>query len=356
MVLQSSAFQALLIGVDTYLHPRVAHLPATLHDVQALGKILTDPARCGYMPSNVWILTGAQATARKVREAFRSLAGTTTYNSTVLIYFSGHGGRAREGNRWRTYLCLHDADPDNLAQTAISGDELSEFLASLSVSKMVVILDACHAAGSANWKASDGTVIWKAGLPEVYLEALSQGSGRVVIASCREDQFSYIRREGDMSLFTYHLVQALQGEAAVRGDGLVHVLDVFHYVNEEVRNQEPRQTPVLKVTDLDLNFPIALAPRSPSPFAPPIFPGIAIIREQIIHSPLAGSRSLSEYLKSHPEMQELWNEVDLKRSELERIQHDLDLFGPDPALQAAKNRAIYFLLRVCRDLERGATS
>ncbi len=31
--------------------------------------------------------------------------------------------------------------------------------------------------------------------------------------------------------------------------------------------------------------------------------------------------------------------------------HDLDLFGPNPGDQAAKNRAVYFLLRVCLELE-----
>ena len=38
--------------------------------------------------------------------------------------------------------------------------------------------------------------------------------------------------------------------------------------------------------------------------------------------------------------------------ELKRIQHDLDLLGPSPSGQAAKNRAVCFLLRVCLELER----
>jgi hypothetical protein len=44
--------------------------------------------------------------------------------------------------------------------------------------------------------------------------------------------------------------------------------------------------------------------------------------------------------------------VDLKRADLECIQHDLDLFGPNPSDQAAKNRAVYFLLRVWLQLEQ----
>ena len=48
------------------------------------------------------------------------------------------------------------------------------------------------------------------------------------------------------------------------------------------------------------------------------------------------------------------DEADLKRSELERIQHDLDLFGPTPSDKAAKNRAVHVLLHTCLELERSA--
>ncbi len=346
----SRAYFGLLIGVGDYVHSRFANLPATIRDVQALADILTDPARCAYHRDNVQTLIGEQAIADNIRTAFISLAHSASPESTVLVYFSGHGGRAFKNGQWRTYLCPREADPDDLAHTAISGDEFSTRLAAIPARKLLVMLDACHAAGSAELKAADGTLMWKAGLPDDYYEALSQGSGRVVVASSREDQFSYVR--GELSLFTHHLVQALNGKAAVRGDGLIHVLDVFHYVNEAVQADEPRQTPILKVKDLDLNFPIALDRGGKAAGSVPATVRIATIREQIVRDPIAGARALSEYLASRPEWAAKHAEVDLKRADLERIQHDQDLFGPNPSDQAAKNRAVYFLLRVCLELER----
>jgi hypothetical protein len=247
-----------------------------------------------------------------------------------------------------------------LAHTAISGEEFSSLLATIPAGKLLVMLDACHAAGSASLKAADGTLVWKDGLPDTYYEALSQGSGRVVIASSKEDQFSYVRPQGDLSLFTHHLREALGGKAAVRGDGLIHVLDVFHYVNEAVSRDEPKQVPILKVKDLDLNFPIALD-RGGKVAGPAItVTPIVSIREQIVRDPIGGAKALSDCLATRPEpalsAAEGWaakrNEVDLKRADLECIQHDLDLFGPNPSDQAAKNRAVYFLLHVCLELER----
>jgi len=75
---------------------------------------------------------------------------------------------------------------------------------------------------------------------------------------------------------------------------------------------------------------------------------------QIVRDPIAGAKVLSEYLAARSEWTAKRNEVDLKRADLKRIQHDLNLFGPNPADQAAKNRAVYFLLRVCLELEQPA--
>jgi hypothetical protein len=251
-------FYAFLVGVGNYEHQKFANLPATIRDVKSISALLADPDRCGYPSDQIQTITGPDAKADTIRKALQSLAQSTNSDSTVFIYFSGHGGRARENRQWRTYLCPREADPDDLANTAISGDEFSAALAAIPARRLLVILDACHAGGSADLKAADGTLVWKSGLPEDYYEALSQGSGRVVIASSKAAQYSRVRPEGDLSLFTYHLRDALNGKAAVRGDGLIHVLDVFHYVNEAVQADEPEQTPILKVEDLDLNFPIAL--------------------------------------------------------------------------------------------------
>lgn len=343
---------AFLIGVGNYLHPRFGNLPATVHDAKAITAVLGDPDRCGYLSTNIHTVTGEQATADNIRVSLESLAQTTNWQSTVFIYFSGHGGRAVENGVWRAYLCPREADPNNLAQTAISGDEFSVLLGAIAARKLLVVLDACHAAGSAELKAADGTVVWKAGLPDDYYEALSQGSGRVVIASSKENQFSYVRPQGDLSLFTYHLSEALQGKAAVRGDGLIHVLDVFHHVNEVVRADEPRQVPILKVKDLDLNFPIALDRGRKGACSGISATPVVEIREQIVRDPIGGAKALGEHLMTRPEWAAKRNEVDLKRADLERLQYELDLFGPNPADQATKNRAVFFLLRVCLDLEQ----
>ena len=68
------------------------------------------------------------------------------------------------------------------------------------------------------------------------------------------------------------------------------LLDVFHYVNEAVQADEAKQTPILKVKDLDLNFPIALNRGGKGARPVPTVPDIADIREQIVRDSIVGER------------------------------------------------------------------
>jgi uncharacterized caspase-like protein len=108
--------RALLIGVGDYLNPRFASLPATVRDAQAIAAVLADSNRCGYLTANVEVLTGEKATAANIRTALKGLANTATTDSTVFVFFSGHGGRMPDDGIWRSYLCPREADPSFLSR------------------------------------------------------------------------------------------------------------------------------------------------------------------------------------------------------------------------------------------------
>jgi len=251
--------RAVVIGVGTYQSPHLRDLPATVADADALARILADPGHCGYLPQHIHLFAGDQATLAAVRAGLWEVAQQTEKEATVIVYFSGHGAQVQGADgEPLTYLCLRDSDPADLRRTALSSVEFSELLAAIPARKLVVFVDACHAAGSTEVKGAGGAT-WQPGVAESFYDALSSGSGRVVIASSRASERSYLHSGGQLSLFTHHLCAALTGGAAVRGDGYVHVLDVFHYLSEHVRADTSLQTPILKAKDVDWNFPLALA-------------------------------------------------------------------------------------------------
>lgn len=269
-------FHALVVGVGEYLSPRFADLPATKADAREIASILRDPRLCGYDPGQVEVLLGPEATVPNMRILAERLAGVASRDSTVLLFFSGHGGRLLVENAWRSYLCFRETDPYQLAGSALSGEEFSGMLRAIRSERLVVVLDSCYAAGAAQFKAPGVTLPWKSGFQDSFYEFLSRGAGRVVLASSAEDQVSRVRSDGELSLFTYHLIAALRGGAAVRGDGFVHVLDVFHYVSDAVQKDDPEQTPILKAESMNANFPIAHAletmpalPPAPTSAEPP---------------------------------------------------------------------------------------
>jgi tetratricopeptide (TPR) repeat protein len=93
------------------------------------------------------------------------------------------------------------------------------------------------------------------------IEELAQGRGRAVLSSSTGEQRSYMRKDGQMSIFTYHLIEALTGHAEPEeGAKEVLVSDVMGHVYRHVPKSADddwgvEQTPDYQVSG---NFPIAL--------------------------------------------------------------------------------------------------
>lgn len=241
---------ALVIGISAYVH--VAQLPpAVSQGARELAAVLTDPDLGGYPPDQVCLLTDAQATREAILEELRILASLARAGSTVLVYFAGHGGLGG-GGAWLLPVAA-EAEGDALARTAIVGEELAAALAAIPAARLMVIFDCCHAGGLGGTLALPS---FAGGLPEGYCQALSMGRGRVVLASARGEERSWLPDDGGLSVFTRHLLAALRGGASSQ-DGWVRAWDLFEYVQPRVTGDRRDQHPVFKA-DLEENFAVAL--------------------------------------------------------------------------------------------------
>lgn len=253
---------ALIIGVANYHH--VARLPTTvLADAQGLYAALVDENIGGYAAENVHLLLDDHATAAAIRSTLADLATRCDSDATVWLFFSGHGGRIEHDSPAAAslageYLLPVDADVSSatsLAQTAISGAELTASLAAIPARKIVVVFDCCHAGGIGQPK--DATVpAFKTGLPDGYYEALKAGRGRVILASSRSTELSWVLPGDANSLFSKHLLAGLRGGVA-SDDGLIRIFDLFEYIQPRVTADQPAQHPVFKAA-VEENFPVAL--------------------------------------------------------------------------------------------------
>ncbi|MEQ8960035.1 MAG: caspase family protein [Coleofasciculus sp. C2-GNP5-27] len=247
---------ALVVGIANYQN--LTQLPSTvLKDARDIYNLLIDPLHCGYSPDNVQLLLDEQATKAAISQALAHLTQTSNQDSTVFLYISSHGGRIECGSHTGEYLLPVETDRTSeasIAQTAISGIQFTEALRAIPARKIVVIFDCCHSGGIGQPKES-GLVI-KAGLPESYYDVLQQGQGRVILASSRDTEFSYVLPGAANSLFTQHLLAGLQG-GIPSNDGLIRIFDLFEYLQPKVTADNANQHPIFKA-ELEENIPIAL--------------------------------------------------------------------------------------------------
>ena len=260
---------ALVVGIAGY--ERVRALPkSVLDDARVIAKVLGDPDLCAYPPGNVRLLLDKEATLTALRDALAELAKKTTVESTVFIYVSSHGARIAQGPHAGEYLLpidVHGPSDAEIAESAISGTDLTEALRAIAARKLVVAFDCCHSGGMGQPK--DVGPVRMGMLADSLYSTLASGVGRVIIASSRNDESSYVLPGAANSLFTEHLLAALRGGAPAPG-GVIRILDVFNYLQPLVTAAQSAQHPILKA-EIEDNFPLALylGGKSPQPGAQP---------------------------------------------------------------------------------------
>jgi len=256
---------ALLIGVNENLIPNYA-LPTVARDAAALHKVLIHPERCAYPAENVRLLTGSDASRAGIRAGLAWLkdriAGDRSDNATAVLYYSGHGVLNQEDKSY--YFLPYDLRAP-IVDSLLRAEDMAAEIELVRPRRLLVILDCCHAGGMGikGDGAFMGTGLARSAAPAEArsVVALMRGQGRAVLSSSTAAESSYVRSDRRMSIFTYHLIEALTGHAQPEGATDVLVSDVMSYVSRQVprsarEEYNVSQTPVYQVSGE--NFPVAL--------------------------------------------------------------------------------------------------
>ncbi len=225
---------ALLIGVGESAYQRLS-LPVTVKDVQALHQVLVDPNFCAYPndTQHVRLLHDQEATRNQILKELNWLKQQAQANpeATVVVYYSGHGWFSKSQNRY--YLLPHDTDPLDLEGSSLSAEEFTNALRQIKSKRLLVIIDSCHAAGMATAKKAPSD-FEEIPIPKSVIDDLSQGKGRVVFTSSQGEESSWIRPDNEMSIYTYHLIEALQGKGNQSRDDVVKISHLMNYLGKKV--------------------------------------------------------------------------------------------------------------------------
>lgn len=265
---------ALLIGVGN-------DLPFTVDDAKSFQDVFTDPLKAAYNPKNVNLVADDGATKQGIIDGFDRLITDTDENSTVVVYYSGHGAVTQSGETFLLVPYNYDAQD---FKTWVMAEEFSEKISQIKAKKMVVLLDACHSQGMSksvdNMNAPTKPVSKNV---RSLASELSKGSGRAILSSCEDNELSWKLPGDKNSLFTKTILEAMQGmHLREPEEKFVDMLQIIRYVFKEVpersktvgENRDKKQHPfVNSMTNLSSDgFPICFLPegvrKSISPPAP----------------------------------------------------------------------------------------
>lgn len=218
---------AVVVGINYYEDTRsYPQLQVCAHDATTLYQQLIAG---GFKDRHIRILTD-QRDRLPLREnilaELQVIAEATRPDDLLLFYFSGHG--QAEGGAG--YLVPRNGRGVALHDTAVPMKRVKEIIGKAQARAKVIIVDACHS--GANLEAAKGKRPMSA---EFINNVFKEAVGLAIISSCKEEQYSYEWPEKQCSVFTYYLIEALQGKADNDEKGFVTVQDVNRYVTNGVK-------------------------------------------------------------------------------------------------------------------------
>jgi len=225
---------AVIIGNKSY-QGRIPEVSYAHRDADAMKAYLTQVL--GYREGNIIDLR--DATKSQMESAFGNRTShrgeiwgyIRPGRSHVTVFYSGHGVPGLQDKRG--YLLPVDANPDTPEINGYPVDVLYENLAKLEAKSVTVYLDACFSGESGG-----GMLIRSASPVFVQASAPKATAGMTVLTAASADQVASWDEENEHGLFTWHLLQALQGAADEQpfgnGDGNVTVAETQAYLDEEM--------------------------------------------------------------------------------------------------------------------------
>ncbi|MDR7270780.1 peptidoglycan/xylan/chitin deacetylase (PgdA/CDA1 family)/uncharacterized caspase-like protein [Pelomonas saccharophila] len=226
---------ALVIGINQYTAwPKLSH---AVRDAQAMRESLV--TRFGFRADNVTLLTDAEATRANILKALNERFGDSKRvrrDDRVFVFFAGHGSTRRlPSGREVGYIVPVDAGLNDLQADAIAMPQLQEVAEAITAKHALFVIDACYSGLGLTRGASPAA-------DSNFARTNARRIGRQMMTAGGADQQVADDGPGGHSVFTWTLLQALNGKADLNGDGLITATELAAYVAPAV-SSIAHQTP-----------------------------------------------------------------------------------------------------------------
>jgi len=235
---------ALIVGIADYppAGPGGPDLQWTDDDAYDMKNVLVSG---GWDQNDITLFIDEQGTETAIKSKLNSIASGTTSSSLSLFFFSGHGTQTGSGEA----LCTYDS--------YFYDTEVNDILDNFN-GRVVCIFDVCHAGGMGPDGGKGNESNFNATLfTQEFLETLGAGNeNRVILMACAADEYSYEDPDLENGVFTYFIVEGLEGPADENNDDIITAEETFDYAEPRTVNYKPSQHPQLYDGDPSYDVPV----------------------------------------------------------------------------------------------------
>jgi peptidoglycan/xylan/chitin deacetylase (PgdA/CDA1 family)/tetratricopeptide (TPR) repeat protein len=227
---------AVIIGINDY--EKWPKLRYAVNDADGIEKALV--TKFGFKKDRIRKLTNGEATRQRILEVLGDeLTDGSKVNreDRVFFFFAGHGAtRTFEDGRQLGFIVPVDAGQSTYYSTAISMTTLREASDLIPAKHVYFVMDSCYS-GLALSRGSGAYSKDKS-----YLDEVTRRSARQILTAGGADQQVSDDGPGGHSVFTWALLEGLEGKADLDGNGVITASELGAYISPIVA-QFARQTP-----------------------------------------------------------------------------------------------------------------
>jgi WD40 repeat protein len=215
------------IGINKYENEDL-NLNFARSDAQAVSKLLNNKGSKLFNKVFTYELFDKDATKEKILATLDEVATKIKKEDVFVFFYAGHGSTFNDVFYFIPTGCTGLYQEEKL-EKAINVKVLQDKFKAIQALKQVVFVDACHSGTSVDLLAMRGAVEEKA------LAQLSRSTGIHVMASSEGQQQSAKVQSLGHGVFTYILLEALQGKAdGTPKDSKVTVYEIKSYIDDQV--------------------------------------------------------------------------------------------------------------------------
>jgi len=227
-----------VIAINKYRDKNISELKYAENDGKGIAKYFRD--QLGIKKENLYILVGPNATADNIKRAIGvELRKKAQKDDQILIYFAGHGAPEPESKSLNAdglekYLLAYNSELDALYATAIPMREIEYLFERYSSERVVFMLDACFSGRVGRSVKTPGLSMRSGVLMSDFYNRMAAGKGKIIMAASGANEGSQELDRLRHGVFTYYLLEALDGKADYDKDGIVTVIEAHQYVEKKV--------------------------------------------------------------------------------------------------------------------------